>query len=471
MSNDNDKKRDDLRKTADGYANTITRMGTTQDKSLGTFYLSDRYLGWEELSLLYEQDALASRIVRRLVDDATRTKYRLVGTDETVDWQSVQSELDDLETLQALGDAWRWARLYGGSIVIMAIDDGRPFSEPVDWDNVRKLNALSVVDSTNVIPVGFVPGLGSRAFSEPERYEIVVPWGGKSDPTGNQRLVHKSRVIRFDGISVPASRMIINGGWGPGVLQQVWRQIKRLGTAETYAENLLHEISVMVFRITGFKELLCGGPGNEQTAKDLLEQLKWGIDNLHVLGLDKDDEFQEVKRSVEGVEKLLTSFETAVVRNTDYPRLVLLGEHPGGLNAGAAGQTEIRGYYDHVKSEQETTLTPKINRVLNVLFAARRLRGEVVPSEWTIEYDPLFSETKEAQATAALTWVQAFEAMVLNGMASPDEARKQLMDMGYLEALDEDKTASPVEIAEDPELFGSETTATTIPDPGEDVGT
>lgn len=458
---------DEAKAKADGYLNVVTQMGSVRDKSTGTLFESDRYLGWEELSLLYEQDALAARIVRRVVDDATRTKFRLVGTDASVDWASVQSELDDHETIQRLGEAWVWARLYGGALVVMGIDDGRPYSEPVDWHNVRRLNSLSVIDSTNVMPVGFVPGLGSRAFSEPEQYEIVVPWGGKSDPAGNQRLIHKSRAVRFDGVSVPASRMIINGGWGPGVLQQVWRPLRRLGSAEASAENLLHEISVMVLRITGLKEMLCGGPGSEDKVRQLLENLKWSMDNLHLLGLDMDDELAEVKRSVDGVDRLLTQFEAAVARNTDYPRMLLFGEHPGGLNAAAAGQTEIRGYYDQVASLQQSYLAPRIDRVLAVVFASRRLRGETVPAEWTIEFDPLYRETRETMAASALSWAQAMETWVLNGIVSPDEARRQLIDMGYVEALDAGEVASPEEVAEDPTVFASPVESMFVPEPGE----
>lgn len=452
-----------VRAQQDGYANVITRMGMGEDKSNYTFFNSDRYLGYDELSQIYEQDALAARIVSRVVDDATRTKYRLTGVDQEFDVSSIQSELDDLQAIQQLGNAWRWARLYGGSIVVMAIDDGRPYSEPVDFDNVRRLNGLSIVDSPNVIPSGFVPGLGSRAYSEPEYYEIVVPWGGKSTGSSKERIIHKSRCIRFDGISVPASRMILNGGWGPGVLQQVWRQIKRLGSAEASAENLLHELSVMIFKITGFKELLCGGPGSQETAQQLLEQLKWGLDNLHVLGLDKEDDYQEVKRSVDGIESLLNKFESSIVRATEYPRMILLGEHPGGLNSSSAAGSEIRAYYDHVKSEQESKLTPRINRILEILFAARRNAGEAIPEEWVIEYDPLMQDSKETQAQAALQWAQAMQMLIMNGVVSADEARQQLSDQGIIETID----PTPYDVAEAPEQFGSIQTAGDVPNVGE----
>lgn len=417
----------EMRQLNDGYANVVTKLGTAADKSLGTFFLADRYLGWSELSTMYEQDAVSARIVRRVVDDSTRTNYMLSGTDQTVDWKSVQSELDDLDALNQIGDAWRWARLYGGALVVMAINDGKPFSEPVDWPNVTKLSALSVMDSTNVIPVGFVPGLGSRAFAEPQQYEIVVPWSGKNS---EQRIIHRSRVIRFDGLSVPASRMVINGGWGPGVLQQVWRQIKRLGSAEGYAENLLHELSLMIFKITGFREMLCGGPGSEETVKQLLEQLKWSMDNLHVLGLDSEDDFQEIKRGVEGVEKLLDKFTDALVRATDMPRLILTGEQPGGLNADAKG--EVRAWYDHVASQQQTVLSPALNRILEVVFAARRHRGETVPEEWTIEYESLTQQAPETFAETLLKLAQSTQILVGTGVITPAQARQMLTERGML---------------------------------------
>ena len=434
-----------VRELRDNYTNLVTQLGTSYDKSESTAYLSDRILGQTELAMLYEQDAVAARIVDRVVDDATRVSFNLEGALQAFDWASVKSELEDLDALIQIGDAWRWSRLYGGGLVCMAVNDGRKFEEPLDLDHATKLSALSVVDSTMAMPVGYCPGLGSRAFSNPEFYEIQVAFGAD-----RARKIHKSRVIRFDGLRVPSSRMIQNGGWGPSTLQRAWRDLKRLGQALGYAENLLHELSVMVLNIEGLRDMLCGGSDNISQVKQMLETLKWGVDNLHFLGLDSNDTFQEIKRSVDGVSGLIDKFVDALVRSTNMPRLIILGEQPGGLNADSRGET--RAWYDSVEAEQANKLTPALSRLLEVLLAIRANRGEEVPDEWTISYDSLVSEAPDQQAQTNFTEAQTAQILIVNGIASPDEVRQTLINRGVITPIEDDAMVHPVE-TDDPEIL------------------
>ena len=426
---DSNSKKNDLAQRSDSYSNLVTGLGTGWDKSSSTFFTADRILGQTELSTLYEQDAIAARIVDRLVDDATRTEFTLANLDESFDFGSVKSELEDLDALNQVADAWRWGRLYGGGLLIMAINDGRKFDEPLDLSNATKLSALSVVDSTNVQPVGFIPGLGSRAFADAEAYEIIVPFGNEKS-----RRIHKSRVIRFDGLRVPTSRMIQNGGWGPSILQRTWRDIKRLGSALGYGENLLHEISTMVLGIKDLRDMLCGGSGGQEQVKQLLETLKWGVDNLHIMALDTEDSFTEIKRGVEGVAGLIDKFVDALVRATSMPRTIILGESPHGLNASSEG--EIRGWYDAVAAEQKQQLTPALSRLLTVILAVRANKGEQVPDEWTIEYTSLVQEPPEKEAQTNFLLAQTAQILIQNGVASPDELRQALINRGAIAPLE-----------------------------------
>lgn len=470
MSDDKKKKDENDRMMGailDGYGNVVTGLGGVGDKSSYTWMAPNRWIGAEELGRIYEQDALAARIVDRIVDDATRTRYRIVGTDENVDWASVESELDDLETIQHMGDAWRWSRLYGGSLVVMAIDDGRPASEPVDWQNVRKLKHLDVVSSPSVTVPGFVGGVGSKAIRDPEYYEIIVTGEGKDRLPST---VHRSRVVRWDGLRLPAERLSSgNGqhnGWGVGIIQRVWEDIRALGSAYKSAENILHEMSVLTLKITGFQEMLCGGPENQEKAKQMLQNLKWSIDNLHMLGLDAQDDLKEITRDTGGVDKVIDKFRDRALSATEYPRTVLFGEAPGGLNAAASGNTEMDAYYDAVAAEQEGRLAPRVSRVLEVIFAARRNRGETVPREWTIEFDPLVQEDNKNQAENSAKWADTATKLVTAGIATPQEMRAKMIQLGYFEAAG-GPAPDKGEVAEIPEEFASPMTK--VPQtPGQD---
>jgi phage-related protein (TIGR01555 family) len=432
-----------MKSRSDGYANLVTGVSTEWDKPGQSYYSPERTLSVTELGLQYETDSLASRVVDRLVDDATRCTWRVRSKADGYDWASVQSELEDRGALRHCGDAWRWARLYGGALAVLAVNDGQPYGMPLDLARARDFTGISVIDSTCVIPDGFNPGLGSTAFSQPKSYTITVPYSA-----GGPRQVHPSRVIRFDGIRVPSSRMIANGGWGPSLLQRVHKDLRRLGTALGYAEALLQEISVMVLRIPGLREMLCSA-GGESDVKQMLSNLRWSIDALHILAIEggsQGDDFHEVQRSVNGVSTLIDRFVDAVVRATGMPRVILLGEQPGGLNADAKGET--RAWYDYVESQQKQVLAPALNRLIEVALAIRARRGESVPSEWTIEFESLVTESRETAAATLATWADAHAVLIDKGIETPAEAREigraaGVLDLGEPEFVEPEGLAAP----------------------------
>ena len=412
----------------DGYANLITGTATAWDKSTHSYYAEERRLDPRELSSQYETDALAARVVDRLVDDATRCTWRVRSEFEGFAWSSVQSELEDLGALRKLGDAWRWARLYGGALAVTAINDGQPYDKPLNLDQALDFNGISVIDSSCVMPVGFDPGLGSSAFAEPESYSITVPTSA-----GRDRHVHPSRVIRFDGVRVPVSRMIYNGGWGPSILQRTAKDLRRLGSALAYAEALLQEISVMVLKIPGLRDMLCSTNG-ENDVKQMLSNLRWSIDTLHILAIEggtEGDTFQEVQRSVGGVATLIDKFVDAAVRATGMPRVILLGEQPSGLNADASG--EVQAWYDFVESQQRQVLAPALNRLITISLAIRKRRGAVVPTECTIEFESLVSESPATAAATTKAWADAHAILISTGIETADEARNAGRASGVLD--------------------------------------
>lgn len=410
----------------DDYLNVLTGLGGSRDKSTSTTFARGCDLTHVELDDLYEHDAISARIVDRVVDDATRGEFSLTGTDESYDWASMKSELDDHDVVSELGDGWRWARLYGGAVVVMDVDDGLPMEQPLDLSRATRLRSLQVVESPYVQPTQHNRGLGARAWRRPLRYQVSAG--------SRVRQVHHTRLIRFDGVRVSSRRLLERGGWGPSVLDRPWSAMRRLGSVEGYAETILHELSVMTLKLEGFENKMAQGQKGQSEVKQVFEMMRYAIDNLHILVMDQKDEYGETARSVTGIDLLLKHFVDALVRNTDMPRTILLGEQPGGLNATA--EAETRGWYDHVASAQKNVLSPALNRVLTILFALRKQRGGQVPSEWTIEYEPLWQPSEKEQAETELVWAQADALRMADSVVSPDEVRARLLKRGHVETTD-----------------------------------
>lgn len=424
---------------SDSYINLMTGLGMPgTSKAIETFYGAERLLRPTELQNLYQSNAYATRIVDRMVDDATRVEWSITGSDKRFDWRSVKSEIDDLGGLSRIGDAWRWSRLYGGGLVVLAVNDGEPdFSKPLRLDRVQSIRALSTLDSTAVLVQGWMASLGSVAWSEPSGYQVIAPWTGDNGKMaiGSKGVIHPSRVIRFDGCRVPAALMVTNGGWAPSVLQRCMKQLTAYGTVYEYAQEIMHDLSVMMVKLEGFNQMTLGDQGIAD-ARELLRQIRWGIDNLNLLVIDKQSsDYQEIKRSVDGFEKMILAFERDLVGASGMSRLILVGEQASGL--GASSSDEVRSWYSSVENEQKFTVTPAINRLLEVIFACRRNRGEQVPTEWSITFAPLWTPEPKARAEIAEIWIRNATALIMAGMLSPDEATDLLVRNGVLDDVPE----------------------------------
>lgn len=438
----------DIIKT-DDYVNLVTALGTAGDKSTAGFMAGGRIIPIGELNAIYEGDAVGARIVDRLPDDGTREGFTLKGTDEDFDVSSVDSDWESMNANVAMADAWRWARLYGGALIVMLVNDGRPLSEPIDLSRATKLRALQVIESPFATPEVWSPAMGSRAFRQPARYMVTVPFS--QNPL---RQIHWSRTIRFDGVRVSPTRMIELGGWGPSVYQRLHRELRRLGTTQGYAENILHELSTMVLSIKGFREQACGSEKDQADLRQIFATMKFALDNLHMLVTDSEDSYHEQTRTVSGLTDLLDQFVQAIVRATDMPRTVLLGEQPGGINASA--DSEIRSWFDFVHGQQKITLRPAIDRLLEVMFALRANKGEDVPEEWTIEFNPLWQPTEKEKAETGKLRAETASILIGDDVVAPGEVRARMINEGDIEPLEADDLPETPEIeGDDPEGEGT----------------
>jgi len=416
-----------LQPNTDDYSNVVTALGTGKDKSTATRFGADEDLDCLQLDALYEHEPMAARIVDRVVDDGTREGWSVVGSDPNYDYAELGEGFGALRTNEAVADGWRWARLYGGSIIVLIVNDNTPMDKPIDLARANRLLSLQVIESPFAMPRSFDPGLGSSAFRNPEAYDVIAPGGSAA------RSIHGSRVIRVEGIRVPPTRIVARGGWPPSVLDRVWSDLKRLGSVMGYAENIMHELSVMVLRLVDFRTRASGSGKSKQELRTAVETMRMFIDNLNTLVIDTQDEYVESTRSVAGLDALIGRFVDGLVRATDMPRTILLGEQPSGLNASA--DSEIRAWFDFVSSQQRLVLQPILTRIVGLELLLREKRGQAPPTDWSIEFNSLWQPTDAEQAQTELVRAQAAQALITAEVVSPDEVRAKMIAEGKLDAL------------------------------------
>lgn len=104
--------------------NLLNKYGTKQDNSEAYKFEREPVIPDMQLTGLYEGNGLFSKIIDTPAEEALKHGFDLnLKSDELNAF--VEDALDDLEWEEKAATAIKWARLYGGALIVMLIDDGR----------------------------------------------------------------------------------------------------------------------------------------------------------------------------------------------------------------------------------------------------------------------------------------------------------------------------------------------------------
>ena len=135
----------------DGYVNLINRWGTAQDSSEAYRFQPEQAVTDRELTTLYTDNGLFTKIIDAPAEEALKHGIDLGLNNPDVEG-FVRRSLEALDWDEKAAAAIKWSRLYGGSMIVMLIDDGRGLDEPLNWKNIRSVDELYVFERPIVWP-------------------------------------------------------------------------------------------------------------------------------------------------------------------------------------------------------------------------------------------------------------------------------------------------------------------------------
>ena len=121
------------RRIEDSWQNVITGLGTARDKRTGARVAPiGPSLDHQKFDDLYAGDDMAQIIAGRAPEDMVRKWIDLtveegdpgVSLEESTTAEDILQSLNDLDAKGALREGMTWANVFGGSVVVMGIDDG-----------------------------------------------------------------------------------------------------------------------------------------------------------------------------------------------------------------------------------------------------------------------------------------------------------------------------------------------------------
>jgi phage-related protein (TIGR01555 family) len=390
----------------DGWTNALTGLGlASTDKRQSTRFRHTTILPDKTLTALYRGAGLTRRIINLPATEMTRNWFTINGDDQ----DKVLQKLEELSAQEAYTDAMVWARLYGGAVIFMGINDGGKAEEPVNVENIKEVWGLTVFDKTDVVIVdaSISRDPNSPFFGKPTIYEITPITGGTSFK------VHASRLIRFDGAKIPNQQLHENNGWHDSVMQSIYEQLRQIGGVYDNAEFIVEDFVQTIIKVDNLLQMIASGQDDQVKQRLNLIDLSKHVANTILL--DAKEDYAKHSSTVTGLDTLLDRFMMYVSSVTGIPVTLLMGRSPAGQNA--TGESDIRMWYDSIRSAQRAILRPRLETLIEYCFKATG--GE--PETWSIEFNPLWEMTEDEKANVYKTNAEGDQIYIVNGVVSAAE--------------------------------------------------
>lgn len=418
----------------DGYVNLLNKYGTKQDNSEAYKFEREPVIPDMQLTGLYEGNGLFSKIIDTPAEEALKHGFDLnLKSDELNAF--VEDALDDLEWEERAATAIKWARLYGGALIVMLIDDGHGLEEPVDWEHIRSIDELRVYERSIVQPDYASlyqqdyggKGVGNRVskFGQPEYYYVSSIYGSFK--------VHESRCLVFrNGVLPEQTSNATYLFWGMPEYVRIRRALRETVTAHTDSVKLLERSVQAIYSMKGLASLLTTDDGENQVLKRLqLVDTSRGL--LNSIAIDSEGEQYDFKTfQFSGVKDVIDATCNMLSALTNIPQTILFGRSPAGMNA--TGDSDFESYYNFVEKIQRLMLKRNLRTLLDVVFRAGIASGDVAEEpDYKLEFKPLWSlsDTEQAavdqtKAQTALVKAQTAQAYVDMQALDPTEVRRRL---------------------------------------------
>jgi len=413
---------------ADGWQNLVSGLGTTADKHKQTRNRMSIIMSDEELEDIFIDDGLGTNIIKAIPDDMFREgwEYQFPDNDE-IESEELADEynavLENIDAISKITEAFYWARLYGGAAILIGALDGKDLSQPLKPTNIKNIEYLKVIDRSDIefskIKFQIDPTL--LRYGLPEFYSIKFISSAGSEESKD---VHYSRVIEIHGDPIPFGATRYNREqryWGVSVLQNVDDNLRIVGSSIGSVSHLLHEFSIGKYKLGDLADIL-SQPDGVALIKKRVEVMDLTRSVFHSMYFDKDDDFIRENASFAGVPEVLHVIFMLVSSCTQIPITRLFGVSPAGMNA--TGESDMRNYYDKVRSKQSKEAAPILLRLVRIISEWKKLPEPYViwkplqqlsPKEQA-EVDKLEADKEQVKAST-------YQAYINAGIMEPYEAR------------------------------------------------
>lgn len=393
-------------------------------------------MDWEQkrtdqnLTAFYEGNGLFAKIIDTPAEECFRCGFKILGNVPNDGIENAMELLDALHWEEIATTAVKWARLFGGALVVMLIDDGCGIEEPLRLENVHSVDGLVVYDRSIVRP--YSVGVDGSSHQMREYYQVFSHYGTFT--------VHASRCLVFrNGDKLPeqsAGRQL--WPWGIPEAFRIAKEVQNAEVSNGNAARMLEKATQPVHKIRGLAQKMATEDGEAQIRRQMdIADFARGLFNTVVI--DSEDDFDFVGEIPEGIKYVLDVPKRALSAVCGIPDIVLWGRRtiidPRSRPKWRKQDKEtMEQWYSFVHRIQVGMVKNNLWRLLSILFQAGVNSGELsILPKFDIEFNPLWSIDDLEQADIGLKKAEAQRAKaqtaalyVKMGSLKPSEIRKGL---------------------------------------------
>jgi phage-related protein (TIGR01555 family) len=421
----------DLWYSTSAMYNAVTGIGTAKDPSYFNAWAIARPLQRNELYGM-GRNALIVQALSKLPNTATREGWVVDVTDPEVD---DKGEISDqiaayeqrLGSGQACARAMVKGRQYSDAFVLLGVDDGRPFSEPVDVTAIKTIKWTAVLDSRSFQPYSIFQA-DDENFGKVERFLItdingVLEDGLRYGPNsvsfqvdelnvsasqaGGQLLVHSSRVLHFPTIDYMP------------LLETLQDSLGAFFEAMAGIRTGARESSTVIYKVKDWvRKMWSENAGLAKLHMAFVDRAKSAM-NAWIVDKENED-VQITSRSLSGLAQLSDPFMVWLAAALGIPVTVLWGVSPGGFGKGEA---ERETWHEEVRAFQSNVLARQLRKLHSYILAAEDGCQLPADTQREILFSDLSPPDEETRSELRNSALMEIRQLYKDDVITRDEAR------------------------------------------------
>lgn len=408
---------------------TQSLMGQSNLTSFNPIYQNNIYapatINWTMLMYMYKTHGIIQTAIDMPVLDALRGGLELHSDQlDQDDLSEIEDKLEEDGIMETIGDAFIWARLFGGGALIINSEADR--MSPLEDD----------------------PLDGQLEFYDACRWELGaerrIPANGKYNFYGKE--LDQSRVMTIVGKRAPFIIRNQLSDWGMSEIERMIEDFNNYIRNRNVIYELLNEAKVDVYKLKNLNSQLASSTGTNLTVSRV--QFANQIKNFsNALVLDKEDDYEQKQVTFAGLADMMVENRIGIASALRMPLSKIFGISAAGFNS---GEDDIENYNAMVESEVRQPMKKIIRTVLRLIV--KNLHGEDL--DINFKFKPLrilsAKDEEDIKRSKSDRYLAMFDRMLINSKEVGEMCQKDNLAPIALEAekgLLDDHPVNPAQVA------------------------